>query len=88
MTSGGMIDSMALTEVKPRADARCPSWKIQVSAPSEAPRDTTLRASALTGMTTDPVMRNSNTKVANTTSRPAYGAPAAIDPVRSSRAAA
>ena len=46
---------------------RWPCWKTSTTIPSEAPSDTTLSISALTGMTTDPVMRKSRTSVASAT---------------------
>ncbi len=42
---------------------RCPSWKIQISAPKVAVRDNTLSTSAFRGSTTEPVNRNSSAKV-------------------------
>ncbi len=44
------------------------------STPNAAPSDTTLSTSALSGMTSEPVMRNSSTNVPSTTRPTAYGA--------------
>ena len=53
--------------VKSSRPSRWPSWKTQTSTPSEAPSETTLISSALTGITTEPVMRNSRTRVPSAT---------------------
>ena len=53
--------------MKPSRLSKWPFWKTHVAMPSDAPRDSTLMISALTGSTTDPVMRNMRTNVAMTT---------------------
>ena len=51
---------------KPSSAGRCPSWNTQTSAPNVAPSDSTFITIALTGSTTEPVIRNSSTNVATT----------------------
>ena len=63
-TMTGIQASIAPNAVKPSREARCPSWKIQTSAPKVAPSERVFMTSALTGMSTDPVIRNSRMKVA------------------------
>ena len=59
--------------VKSRKPDRLPSWKIQTSAPNEAPSDSTFITTALTGSTIEPKARNSSTNVVATTNRPIHG---------------
>ena len=54
---------------------RWPSAKIQDTMPSVAPSESALMTSVFTGTSSDPVMRNSSTNVASTTSPSAHGAP-------------
>ena len=58
----GMFATTVTLGVVPSAP-RWPSWKIHTSAPNAAVRDKTLHISALIGITTLPVSRNSSTKV-------------------------
>lgn len=58
----GMVATMVPVTSVPNPP-RCPSWKIQISAPKVAVNDSTLRTNALMGSTTEPVSRNSSTKV-------------------------
>ncbi len=57
--------------VKPRTEARWPSWKIQTMAPSVAPSVSALPSSARMGWMTLPVKRNSKMNVVITISPPA-----------------
>ena len=59
----GWVASMKPVGVKSSSPDRWPSWKIQTSAPNEAPSDSTFITSALTGSTTEPKARNSSTNV-------------------------
>ncbi len=63
-TMTGIQASIAPNAVKPSSEARCPSWKIQTSAPKVAPSERVFMTRALRGMSTDPVIRNSSAKVA------------------------
>ena len=71
--STGIHRSRAPTESKPRTRTRWPSWKIQARAPKLAPRLRMFMTTALIGTITEPVMRNSSTRVAVTTRSAAYG---------------
>ena len=57
----------------------------QTTTPRVAPSETTLISSALTGMTTDPVMRKSRTRVARATRAKAIGARSRIESVKSAQ---
>jgi hypothetical protein len=50
---------------KPSRPDRWPSWKIHTSAPKVAPRDRMFMAMALSGTSTEPVIRKSSTIVAS-----------------------
>ena len=63
-TMTGIQASMAPKAVKPSSEARCPSWKIQTSAPKVAPSEMMFMTRALMGMSTNPVIKNSSAKVA------------------------
>ncbi len=69
----GIHRSSAPTESNASGPDRCPSWKIQASAPKLAVRLRMFIATALIGTITEPVMRNSSTRVVVTTRRAAYG---------------
>ena len=72
----GWVASMNPVGVKFRNPDRWPSWKIQTSAPNEAPIDSTFMISALTGSTTEPKARNSSTNVVATTISAIHGSSA------------
>ena len=59
--------SMPPVGVKFSRPDRWPSWNTQTSTPSDAASEITLVSSALTGTTTEPVMRNSSTRHATAT---------------------
>src|SRR2546423_905910 len=59
--------------VKLSQDDRCPSWKIQTSAPNDALIDRKFMSTALSGRTTEPSSRNSTMYVATTTNDTAAG---------------
>src|SRR3954447_1087623 len=63
----GITNHTEPVESKSSRPDRCPSWNTHTSAPKLAPSDSTFISSALTGTTTEPVMRNSSTKVASAT---------------------
>ena len=69
----GTVGSSDPVPSAPSSQARWPSWKTQTRAPKLAPRLSTFITMALTGTTTDPVNRNSSTKVARATSPAARG---------------
>ena len=69
----GTVGSRAPAPSAPSSPARWPSWKTQTRAPKVAPRLRTFMTMALTGTTTEPVNRNSSTKVASTTRATARG---------------
>ena len=60
--------------VKPSRPDRCPSWKIQTSAPNDAASDSTFITIALTGSTTEPNARNSSTSVTRPRTAPSTAA--------------
>src|SRR3712207_8822763 len=62
--STGMVMSTIPGGSKPSSPDRWPSWNTQTRAPKLAPSDSTFMTIALTGTTTDPVIRNSRAKVA------------------------
>ena len=64
---------MAPKLVNPSRPERCPSWNTHTSAPNVAPRDRVFMASALTGTSTEPVIRNSRTNVEAAMRPRAYG---------------
>src|ERR1700712_4597120 len=61
-SSTGMLATNVPVGVVPSA-LRCPSWKIQTSAPNAAVNDNTLSTTALSGSTTLPVSRKINANV-------------------------
>ena len=74
-TSTGVVTLRLPSASVPTSPPRWPSWNTQTSAPKPAPRLSRFITNALTGTTTDPVNRNSRTKVASTTSPIAHGQP-------------
>jgi hypothetical protein len=60
----GMLSGAGVT---PSSDPRLPSWKSHTIAPSTALSTNALRISALRGITTLPVNRNSSTNIATAT---------------------
>ena len=64
-TTTGTHASMAPKASKPSSPDRWPCWKTQTSAPNVAPSDRVFITSALTGTSTEPVIRNSSTNVAS-----------------------
>ena len=62
---------------------RWPSWNTQTSTPSAAAREIALVRSALTGTTTEPVIRNSRTSVVIATIPIAIGARSTTAAVKS-----
>ena len=54
-TMTGTQASIAPNAVNPSTEDRCPSWKIQTSAPNTAPSERMFITRALTGMSTEPV---------------------------------
>src|SRR4029450_7092892 len=71
--STGTVMSTMPGGSKPSGPERWPSWNTQTSAPKLAPSDSTFMTIALTGTTTDPVIRNSRAKVASPISPRACG---------------
>ena len=67
---------------------RFPSWNTQTSTPSDAASESKLVSSALIGITTEPVMRNSSTNVAKITIPAAHGSPSMSAVAKSSWPAA
>ena len=65
--------------VNPSTPDRCPSWNTHTIAPTTETIVAALSTSALTGRTTDPVNRNSSTKVVSAMSPPASGSRSAIE---------
>ncbi len=61
------------TGLKPSSPLNQPSWKTRVSAPSEAPNDSRFISRALTGITTEPVIRKSRISVPTATRPSAHG---------------
>jgi len=84
----GTQASMAPMAVKPSSEDRWGSWKIQTRAPNVAPSEITFMISALTGIRTEPVIRNSSAKVAVAISASAHGSRCAISALKSARKAA
>ena len=74
--------------MNPSASARCPSWNTHTSAPNVAPSEIVFISSALTGTSSEPVIRNSSTNSATATTPNAHGSRSASDPEKSTRTAA
>ena len=73
--------------MKPRTDARWPSWKIHTIAPNVAVRLSRLRTTAFAGTTRLPNIMNSSTKVTRAMMSAAIGSlPNSEDLVSTSRA--
>ena len=63
MRIGMAVSSWPVTVKSPSRPERWPSWKIHTIAPNVAERLSVLSSSALIGMTTEPVNRNSSRNV-------------------------
>ena len=87
-TRTGIHRSSAPTESKPSGPDRYPSWKTSFKAPKLAQRLRTFMTRALTGMTTDPVIRNSSSRVASATTTAAIGSRAPSRDLTSASSAA
>src|SRR5215472_2935309 len=74
--------------VNPSSEDRCPSWNTHTSAPNVAPSDKTFMTIALSGMSTEPVIKNNSAKVASAIQAAAYGARLAISALKSASDAA
>ena len=69
----GLVGSMKPIGVKPSQDAKCPSWKMNTTAPNAAPSETTFITIAFSGRMTEPKARNSRTKVTRITKPAIHG---------------
>src|SRR5215468_4259546 len=84
----GAQASTAPKAVNPSSEDRCPSWNTHTSAPNVAPSDKTFMTIALSGTSTEPVIKNNSAKVASAIQAAAYGARLAISALKSASDAA